>query len=384
MRVLILILTFLYAFILPASEVGYYIRSPKALLMGDAFTASGDDEFAVFYNPATLGNARLIEFSLINPVLHGPNLLSNIDDYDSLPRSASEIAQKFANTPVIIQATGGPMLKFGPMGFGFIANMKTDLNIRNAIYPQLELNYLFDKGFILSYAYTKGRGGKYEKYNPYKRKKVSTSGYRFSMGASAKYKDRSALSGTFSMFGTRLLNIITSGAQDITELRKDLGYGHGTAWGADIGMTMLYSTGRSEFVFGLSVLDLAGTNFKQKTEGIAVPEQEMIISSGISFSQNLPVLSYRLSVDLHPINSGYDFLRKLHIGGELNLVGLSPLLDIFVGYNSGYFSYGLELNLALFRITAGFYGVELGTAYREDEGQRIVAQISIFDFAYDI
>jgi hypothetical protein len=377
---IIMLLTFLFSFAVIGEEIGYLVRSPKALLMGDAFTAAANDEFAIYYNPATLGNAKLVEFSLINPTFSLSNLLEDADKLDNLSSDPSDIATTIMNTPLFLQTMGGPVLKFGPVGFGLLANMKTNFILRNAVYPQLEIDYTFDKGFIFAYAHSWGRGGKYEKYNPYKRKKLSTSGYRFSLGASAKYIDRTVLSGNYSLFGVRLLNSITSGAGDLTQVRENLGYARGTAWGFDTGANFLYSTGRSELTFGLSILDIAGSNFTRTSGTVSIKEQAMIISSGLSFSQSFPALGYRLSMDLHPINSGYEFLRKLHLGGELSF----PMIDVFFGYSSGYLSYGVQFDLWLMKITGGFYGVELGSSYREQKASRAVLQVSLFDFAYDI
>ncbi len=367
-----------------SNEIPYFIRSPKALLMGDAFSVAGDDEFAMYYNPATLGNGNLIEFSVINPVFSLPNLLDDFEKFNDLPNDPVDIAAAIMNTPLNIQTMGGPTLKFGPVGFGLLANMSTNFILRNVIYPQLEIDYKFDKGFITSYAHSWGRGGKYEKYNPYKRKKLSSSGYRFSIGFSAKYVDRTVLSGNYSLFGVRLLNEVTAGAGDLSQVRENLGYARGSAWGFDTGATFLYSTGNSEFSAGISILDIAGTNYKRESGTASINEQPMIVSTGISFSQKVAGLSYRLSMDLHPINSGYDFMRKLHVGSEFTLNAFKPFLDFLIGYSAGYLSYGVQVDILLLKITAGFYGVEIGGKYREQEAERFVIQLSLLDFAYDI
>ena len=126
------------------------------------------------------------------------------------------------------------------------------------------------------------------------------------------------------MFGVRLLNSITSGANNLTQMRENLGYARGSAWGFDTGATFLYSTGRSEFALGLSITDVAGTDFDRKSGSVDIAPQPMIMSSGMSFSQALSEFGYRLSVDFHPLNSGYEFLRKLHLGGEISLCSRYP------------------------------------------------------------
>ena len=380
MKVFLLMTFLIFTFGTHASEISYIVRSPKALLMGDAFTAAPDDEFAMYYNPAALGNGNLIEFSSINPTFSLSNLLSDADKFSNLSSDPGTIATTIMNTPLYIQTMGAPALKFGPVGFGLLANMKTNFILRNAVYPQLEIDYKFDKGFIFSYAHSWGRGGKYEKYNPYKRKKISSSGYRVSIGTSVKYIDRTVLVGNYSLFGVKLLNAITAGASDLSAMRENLGYARGSAWGFDTGLSYLYSTGKSELTFGLSILDIAGSNFEKESGTSSIAEQEMLINTGISFSQDLPGFDYRISVDLHPINSGIEFFRKLHIGSEVSL----PFFDIFVGYGAGYLSYGAQIDIWLLKLTAGLYGIEVGSKYREQEASRAIIQLSLFDFAYDI
>lgn len=370
----------IYSFATFSAETQYLVRSPKALLMGDAYTSAANDEFAMYYNPAALGNGNLIEFASINPTFSLSNLIADADKFSSLSSDPAEISQTIMNTPLYIQTMGAPTLKFGPVGFGLLANLRTNFILRNVVYPQMEIDYRFDKGFILGYAHSWGRGGKYDKYNPYKRKKISSSGYRVSIGASAKYIDRTVLVGNYSLFGVKLLNAITSGATDVNTLRESLGYARGTTWGFDGGINFVLSTGRSEFTMGLSILDVAGSNF-DRTEGTAaIPEQPMMINYGLSFSQDLPGFDYRLALDLHPLNSGMDFMRKLHVGGEIAL----PFFEVFLGYGSGYFSYGLQMDLWLLKLTAGLYGIELGSKYREQEAQRAIVQLSLLDFAFDL
>ena len=133
-----------------------------------------------------------------------------------------------------------------------------------------------------------------------------------------------------------------------------------------LGINYLYSTGKSELTFGLSILDIAGTNFERESGTSSIAEQQMMINTGVSFSQDLPGFDYRLSVDLHPLNSGIDFLRKLHVGSEISL----PFFDVFIGYGAGYLSYGAQIDIWLLKLTAGLYGIEVGSSYREQEASR--------------
>ena len=104
----------------------------------------------------------------------------------------------------------------------------------------------------------------------------------------------------------------------------------------------------------------------------------MVISAGVSWMQDFTIFDYRLAFDLHPLNQNVDLLRMMHLGVEVGL----PIVSAFLGYNSGYFSYGLSIDLWFFNITAGFYGVELGTEYKEQQGKRAVVYLSLLDFEF--
>ena len=61
---LTLIFTLAFSANVFAREVYYTLRSPKALLMGDAYTTLAEDDYTLFYNPAIL--ARHSGFSLFH------------------------------------------------------------------------------------------------------------------------------------------------------------------------------------------------------------------------------------------------------------------------------------------------------------------------------
>jgi hypothetical protein len=56
--------------------------------------------------------------------------------------------------------------------------------------------------------------------------------------------------------------------------------------------------------------------------------------------------------------------KKIHLGTELSL----PIIDLRAGINQGYMTYGIGINLLVFRIDAATYTEELG-AYTGQSGQ---------------
>ncbi|MBI2518777.1 MAG: hypothetical protein HYV97_00085 [Bdellovibrio sp.] len=381
----LLILLFFSSLIAPtllAREMRYLYRSPKALLMGDAYTALAYDEYTLFYNPATLGRGSLVEFYPINPDFGVTNVLAELDRFDNFPKDPVPIADRILGFPVYVHAGATPGLKFGSFGFNMFASSTTSLVLQNAIYPQLDIDYRLDRGFIAGYAYSWGRGGKLEKFDPFSRsKKKSSMGYRTSIGASVKHINRQGLAGSYSLFGTTLLNEINStGKTDIDSIRRALGFAKGKAWGADVGAEHIISSGKSELAFAASVLDVGGTDFK-KTEGIGeVPDQDMYVNTGAAWRQDFGLLDYSLSLDFHPINQPIGLGRMTHFGFELGL----PIVRVMGGWSEGYISYGVMANLWLIKIMAGFYDVELGTNFKEEQGKRALIYLSLLDFTFDL
>jgi hypothetical protein len=143
---------------LHAQEVNYLARSPRALLMGDAFTAIADDEFTLFYNPAALGRNKGVSFTLLDPSFGLTDALSEADRFQNFPSSAPAIANRIMDFPIYMQAGAFPTLKMGQFGFTLFANNKYSLVLRNATNPELDINYKYDRGFILGFAHNIGSG----------------------------------------------------------------------------------------------------------------------------------------------------------------------------------------------------------------------------------
>jgi hypothetical protein len=53
------------------------------------------------------------------------------------------------------------------------------------------------------------------------------------------------------------------------------------------------------------------------------------------------------------------------------------------GLNSGYYSYGAQLDLAFMKITAGFYDIEMGSRYKQIKSNRFIIYLSLFNFSFD-
>ncbi len=348
--------------------------------MGDAYTAVADDEYTLFYNPAALGRNKSVTFTPLNPSIGGTNLLKDPDKFKAFPKSdPSAIADRILNYPISLQASAFPGLKMAGFGISLFASSKTNMVLRNAIHPILDVDYRYDRGFVAGYAHSFGSGASATRIKKTSKQKI-TSGKRLSFGIGVKHINREGMDDQYDLFGTTLLNKINSGSTDMSDLKEALGYSKGKAWGVDLGTEFAYSRGRGLFTAGLSILDVGGTRFT-KTQGIGeVPDQLMTVNSGIAYKEDFGFFDYTLSADLRPLNTADDFSRKFHFGSEFSF----PLITLNAGWSEGYVSYGGTLKLWPVKLTAGFYGIEVGSKFREQEAKRFIVYISLFDFSFDI
>jgi len=374
-------LFFLLSFNLYSKEASYIARSPRGLLMGDAYTAIADDEYTLFYNPAILGRNKGVSFTPLDPTFALTNFYGEQSRFSNFPSSSAVgIANKIMDLPIYLQASAFPTLKMGQFGFTMFLNSKTSMVLRNTTHPMLDVNYNYDRGFITGFAYNIGGGAASSKGRK-GTKAQTTAGERLSIGVALKHMNRQAIDGQFDLFGTSLLGKIANGGiASANDFKTALGSSTGSAWGYDLGVEYARSSGNSLLTAGYSLLDIGGTRFTL-TEGTkTLLVQKMTANAGVGFKQDFGVFDYTLSADLHPLLGPVDFFRQLHLGAEFSL----PFISLMGGWSEGYLSYGASIKLWPIKITTGFYGVEVGAHYKEMQAKRFLLYLSLFDFSIDL
>ncbi len=349
-----------------AKEVVWLGRSPRGLLMGDAWTTLAvHDEMSLFYNPASLGGNKTIGFNIINPRAGVTNALDELDRFEDFPSGdAAAIADRILGFPVYIEASAFPTIKMLNFQFSLFATSKTSMILRNKVHPSLEVDYRYDRGFVTGFGYNILGNAK---------------GNRLSLGYSLKYIRREGLNSKFDLFGTGLLDDITNGVEDTEGLRDALGFAEGKGFGHDIGLEHVIGNERTKITTGFSILNVTDMNFRKTGGTQAVPRQDMYMNLGTSFSQDLGLIDYALAMDIKPINSSISFARKINIGAKVSF----PIVGVYAGWSGGYLSYGAEFNLWPVNILAGFYSVEIGNEFKEQEGKRAFIYLSLLDIEID-
>lgn len=358
------------------AEFSYLGRSAEASLMGDAYTAVADDENTLFYNPAALSRHGGVSLQFVNPDFEIPDVLDKnvkkmkfgLDGkFQNFPKTAEGITERVLGIPVFFQVGATPTVKMQHFAFSLFANNKTSMVLENYTYPSLNIDYRFDRGFIMGYSHN--LNGNYK------------SASQFSIGASIKHVKRNGLSGRFDLFGTELLQIIQN-ASGYKEIRRSLGYTEGDGWGFDVGAEQVFRSPGSTTVVGLSILDVGDTRFKKANASLAeVQKQEMSVNLGTSYNKDYKIFDATFAADFsNLIDPRADFASKLHFGTRLRL----PLLSVYAGWNGGYVSYGVGIDFWLMHLKVGFYGTEVGSSFKEKESERVVFALTLLDMHFDL
>ncbi|HLT22966.1 MAG TPA: hypothetical protein VKZ84_05970, partial [Bacteriovoracaceae bacterium] len=136
----------------------------------------------------------------------------------------------------------------------------------------------------------------------------------------------------------------------------------------------------SQFVVGLSYLDIGNTEFKSEKPELNISDIQGQLNLGVAFGQRFNLFHYILSADLKHLNRDLEFRQRLKTGIEVGIPGLSLL----AGVNGGYYSYGAKVDLGLMSLMAGFYDLELGHHYKQVKSRRMIIYLSLFDFSFDV
>lgn len=345
-----------------ARESRYLGRSPRGLLMGDAYTSLATDEFTLYYNPALLARhgGKSFSFWAINPSISVTNILKDPDQFNDTGTTTTDFADQFLNVPVHLGLNAAPGFKMGRFGITAIVNYATNFSLMNKVTPMLDIDHRFDKGFIAGYG-------------------MPLTG-DLAFGASVKYLQREGLQGSYNLVGKTMMDAIAAG--DPEQILQNLGQVKGSGWGVDFGLDYVKQSGASMFTMSLAVLDIYTLLQTESNElNREVQTQPMQVNFGTSWGLEAAGFGWVFSADVRDLQAiDVEFQRRLRLGTELKL---TPLLSALVGYNSGSYSYGIQFDTGLLNIYAGFYDVEIGEKVGQQKSSRGIIYFSIFDFTFD-
>lgn len=191
----------------------YVMRSPRGLLMGDAFTAVNDDAYTLFYNPASMArHKRDLSFYPLNGHLSATNVLEDLDRFEDFPDDAVGVSEVLMDYPAHASAGVAPGFKLFNFGMNLIAADSVDVLLRNRSHPMLDLDVRKDRGFIMGLGIPLGSG---------RISKKSKSGSQTSFGIGAKYIQRTGINDRLSLTGPTVLDSL--GQEEIEEVMRSWG-----------------------------------------------------------------------------------------------------------------------------------------------------------------
>lgn len=333
-----------------SAELRQPYRPVSALGMGGVYIPFPDDPDAPIVNPAALRwvSGLHIDFAEIDVGL-------NYNYLDQSTRTFLDAVQAIPDTndygvlygkPIWVGARGKLGVALPYFGVGGYLNTFISTQLNNPAFPDLDITYMKDQVISAGFAIPMGPMS--------------------SLGLGVKQINR---------FGGEKeidLGIIASGAQVNTLINQfqdaGVGYGIDVAWMTRLPLPLLEPT------FTAMWQDLGSVKFA-KTAGENPPAiQKDNLMFGAGFLLDLPGLDIRSGLEYRHVNlQGEQLGKKIHAGVELSL----PLIDLRMGANQGYSTFGVGLDMWLFRFDAAMTTEELGAYPGQTPQTRYMASFGL-------
>lgn len=321
----------------------------RALGMGDAFTSLADDSSALFYNPAGLARVRGLNWKVLSvrAGASGLEAYKKISDLNSAGEGDGFAEQLDALYGEHVYTGIGVETAFTAPMFGFAVFNHADamVQVDNPVYPEVYTSIVNDYGYVA------GLG--------------APIGPFFEFGMNFKYVKRT---GARLPFGAAFLADLDP-AMILNNVR-----GWGKGYGVDGGFNIFVPAPFFRATFSTVWRNIGQMRFRSESPSTEIPFEDNDVTLGLSLLFDLPLVTISPAIDFRYVNSpDYQLTRKINFGVEVGL----PLLDIRGGFREGYYTYGLGVNMGLFRVDAASYGVELGAYPGQIEDRRYVVEFTM-------
>ncbi|WP_409478005.1 hypothetical protein [Pseudobdellovibrio sp. HCB154] len=339
------ILSFLilfFSFQASAIELFQMGQSARSLGMGGTSIAFARGTDAIFNNPAAL--SKVNGFSL-NMITFGPAISTNAqdlvdgfdDDFDQ-----SDVDELYGKK-VFSEVTGYGGLVVPYVGVGAYSNNTLLMSFNNPSFPTFNVDFTSDYAYVV--------GGAIPVTD------------NFSLGVAGRHVKR--WQGRADIL---VSSLIGSNPEDVIEAQL-LNKGKGNA----LDLAALY-TFKGPWTVDLAAVwkDVGDTKFTP-TQGDGPDRQENNLIFGAAASKEFGFINWTNAFEYKFIRNTGNVTKKLHLGTEVSLA----LIDIRAGYNQGYVSYGLGVDLWFLQVDVAAYTAELGATAGQTPNDRYQASVSL-------
>ncbi|HTN42352.1 MAG TPA: hypothetical protein VMN77_00980 [Nitrospiria bacterium] len=349
------ILTIFMAGTVAADELPIFYKGIRPLGMGGAFTAVGDDENAMFYNPAGLNSIKGFgEAEVLNPYAEADkNVIPFYNDVQDIADASNDTEQaqlaanlldKWLGKHVHLRTGLFPNVTMHNFGIGFLGQAAVDGEVHNPLgVNTLQLRGGYDLALVVSGAYG------FKVFNGPLR-----------IGVTGKVIDRQLLEQNYTV--TDLVE------ENGIDLHKGLQHGNGV--GVDLGVIYALPV-IFEPALGVSLQNVgdvnmgdAGTIQQQLNLGVA-------LRPPVGFGKLLLALDY---IDAtHQLGIDNDMAKRVNMGVEYKF---PFLVTLRAGLHQGYPSYGAAVDFWAVKASYAYYIEELGAYAGQRPDRRNMVQIS--------
>lgn len=339
------ILSFLVATPAVAANVYNVNTSVRALGMGNAYLGVVRDADSLFYNPAGLARVSGLNLLIADVKIgaNGQEVLETVDDVQGSADFGDTVRSLYGDH-VWLGAGAKSAFTMPYFGVSVYDSLDAQLDVNNPMYPNLDIAATNDFGYAAGGAVPLGP--------------------LIHLGTSIKYIQRM---GARVPFGPTFV-----GSLDPDSIMENV-ENKGRGYSLDLGLNLLIP-GPVSPVIAFVWRNVGVTSFKGDNLTLAAPPRDLDeMSLGLALNIDAGLITVNPAFDFRYLNrSDVQLGKKVHFGVEIGL----PLLDIRAGFNQGYYTAGVGLNLGLIRMDAATYGEELGAYPGQREDRRYMVQFS--------
>lgn len=327
-------------------------QTTRQIGMGGTSIAWARGADALFFNPAALARVNGFTFKMVE---FGPGVSTNSTD---LAQSfSSSFSQQDINElygeKVFADATGYTGVVIPYFGVGGYSNNTLLMSFNNPSFPTFNVDFVSDYSYVFGAA-------------------IPINDH-FSLGLSGRHVKR------WQGYSDILVSsLVGNNAEDV--LRANLlNRGKGNA----LDLSALYTI-KGNWTVDLAAVwkDVGDTKFNA-TQSVGPDRQENNLIFGLSAQKEIGLMSWTNAIEYKFVRNSGDITKKIHLGTELSLA----FVDLRAGYNQGYLSYGVGLDLWLLQIDLAKYTAELGASAGQTRSDRYQASVSLmldFDSSFKL